>query len=609
MIEQIQEEIDNARKLLNDGKEEEALEFVKNLEKRKNLSDLERVECLILKGFIFNEMGLHDDWLELSTLILQEGERLKKPEFIAYGHFSRVWALFLGQKNVDLLEPSRTLISQLEELRKYASKPEIEQIEGILTLQKAYLYSAEGNLDSSIKLFEESIKKPAVWISHLTPLGYLRVGLIYLTKGELIHALENFEKGLSLLKGDSYNTQINKGMLLDHLGDLHFQQNNLDLSLEYYQKSLEFYKENNFIMLIGSVFDGLIKVSLAKGNFEQAKQYLDSFKQVNEQYKVPTNIRWYQLSKTRLLKISSRFHDWVEAVQILKELIEDSEIVSLGTLSPHNPAIIELCDFLLKELQLTSNSDILGEIDLYIEKLRNNSIQQNSYSTLSETMLLQAKIALINMKIEDAKILLKRAQSVAEDHDLFLLAQKISSEHDTLLDQSDLWEEFKKNEVSLSDRLKLASIDGVLDRLKGKRAIEPPDLVDEQPVLLIIISEGGTLLFSYTFTDEWKKDEDLFSNFLSAFSSFSDEFFSQGLDRVKFGEDTIIMQPIDSFSVCYLFKGQAYPAKQKLTKFIEKIQDDTTTWETFQKFSKTSQVAEIQDIPIVEDLLTKIFKI
>ena len=121
--------------------------------------------------------------------------------------------------------------------------------------------------------------------------------------------------------------------------------------------------------------------------------------------------------------------------------------------------------------------------------------------------------------------------------------------------------------------------------------------------------QGGAPLFSYPFTDEWKFDDDLFGGFLTAFNSISDEIFSEGLDRVKFVNYSVLMEPIKNFSICYLFKGQAYPAKQKLTKFIERIQNDTTTWQTFEKFSKTSQVAELQDIPKVENFLFDIFKI
>jgi hypothetical protein len=231
------------------------------------------------------------------------------------------------------------------------------------------------------------------------------------------------------------------------------------------------------------------------------------------------------------------------------------------------------------------------------------------YSFLSESMLLQAKFALINLQVEDAKKLLNQAQFNSEEHGLRILAQTISEEHDKLLDQSKIWEEFKINKVPFSDRLKLASIDDVLDRLKGNIAIEPPKIVDEQSMLILILTEGGVPLFSHPFSDEWKFDDDLFGGFLTAFNSISDEIFSEGLDRVKFGDHTVLMEPIENFSVCYLFKGQTYLAKQKLVKFVERIQADSATLQTFNKFSKISQVVELRNIPIVKNLLIEIFKI
>jgi len=229
------------------------------------------------------------------------------------------------------------------------------------------------------------------------------------------------------------------------------------------------------------------------------------------------------------------------------------------------------------------------------------------YSFLSDSMLLQAKLALINLQIDNAKKFLNQAQSIAEDHGLQLLARKISEEHDTILEQSNLWEGFKRSKAPFSDRLKLASIDNVLDRLKGKRAIEPPKLVDEQSMLILILTEGGVLLFSHPFTDEWKFDNDLFGSFLTAFNSIHDEIFSEGLDRVKFGNYTVLMEPIENFSVCYLFKGQTYPAKQKLTIFVEKIQNDPSLYQVFRKFSKNGRVAALKDLP--KDILKLMKKI
>jgi hypothetical protein len=175
------------------------------------------------------------------------------------------------------------------------------------------------------------------------------------------------------------------------------------------------------------------------------------------------------------------------------------------------------------------------------------------------------------------------------------------------LEELKLWESFKKEQASVSERLKLASFNPVMERLQGRRALEPLESSGQHPVSLLILAEGGVLLFSYPFTEEWKQDDDLFGSFLSAFLNFSDEFFSQGLDRAKFGEDTILLHPVGDFSICYLFKGQTYFAKRKLVKFAETIQEESTIWETLEKFEKSSQVAELRDIPIIESILTNIF--
>ena len=55
-------------------------------------------------------------------------------------------------------------------------------------------------------------------------------------------------------------------------------------------------------------------------------------------------------------------------------------------------------------------------------------------------------------------------------HGFNLLASKISSEYDKLLEQVDIWENVKKDKAPMAERIKLASIYGVLERIQGKRA-------------------------------------------------------------------------------------------------------------------------------------------
>jgi hypothetical protein len=154
---------------------------------------------------------------------------------------------------------------------------------------------------------------------------------------------------------------------------------------------------------------------------------------------------------------------------------------------------------------------------------------------------------------------------------------------------------------------KQAKIEDSLFFFTEKSPQKPEELVDEEPVVLLIIRVGGVLLFSYSFVDEWERDNEMFGNFMSAFTSFSDEFFSEEFDRAKFGQYTVLMEPMPNFLVCYLFKGQTFRASQKLTKFVERIQNTTIIWETLEKFHKSCQILELKDTPQLESLINEIF--
>ncbi|MFW9818771.1 MAG: hypothetical protein ACFFE5_04110 [Candidatus Thorarchaeota archaeon] len=155
---------------------------------------------------------------------------------------------------------------------------------------------------------------------------------------------------------------------------------------------------------------------------------------------------------------------------------------------------------------------------------------------------------------------------------------------------------------------KQAKIEDSLFFFTEKPKLDTKELVDEEPVVLLIIKVGGVLTFSYSFVDEWERNNDMLGSFLSAFSSFSDVFFSEEFDRAKFGKYTVLMEAIPNFSVCYLFKGQTYLASRKLSKFTEQIQKSSLIWQTLEKYYKTNQVLELKDCPSLKPLIIEIFK-
>jgi len=207
----------------------------------------------------------------------------------------------------------------------------------------------------------------------------------------------------------------------------------------------------------------------------------------------------------------------------------------------------------------------------------------------------------------ESRQLFTKAQQIAERYSLKLLAIKISNKHDDLLKQLDMWENLKESSSSLKERMEFTRLNEQIDNMIQKRAIDVPELTEEAPIVLLIISEGGRPLFSESFVEEWSFDDHLFGGFLSAINSFSSEMFSEGLNRANFGEYTIIMISVYPFQVCYLFKGQSYLALQRVTNFIDNIKEDINIWKTFNEYNQAYRLVQLKDIPSLEPLINEIF--
>ncbi|MFW9818724.1 MAG: hypothetical protein ACFFE5_03860, partial [Candidatus Thorarchaeota archaeon] len=309
------------------------------------------------------------------------------------------------------------------------------------------------------------------------------------------------------------------------------------------------------------------------------------------------------IAKALVLKNSGRIRNRTEAELLLKQITEDE----ITTPQLYLFSLVNLSELFLEELEMTNNPEVLDELNPLITRISEIAEKQNAYLWLAEIKLLQAKLALIQAKIKDAEHLLTQAQEIAEIHGLNLLAIKISNEHDNLLEQLNFWSNLEKENIPMSERLKLASIEGIIDRIQGKRVVKPVEPSHEKPVLLLIIGEGGFPLFSNSFSKEWDFEDDLISGFLSAFDSFSGELFAKRLDRAKFGDYTILMQTVSPFSICYLFKGQTFLAKQKLAKFVDSIKSSEKIWQTINKYYNTNRVVELKDHPSIELLIDDIF--
>ncbi|MHA1986554.1 MAG: tetratricopeptide repeat protein [Promethearchaeota archaeon] len=611
----IHEELERGMFLHNEGKIEEAIQIISNFERLENVSLEDNHYFRFLKANILSSKGNFQESLKIIEEDYQEQKEQKNLLFLIDSIVVKWGALLMlyGQKGAQEVREDVIFCEKL--LKSVVEEPEVEVKlrKGFILYLKGYFFLWEQKFDKSI---EHLKKSQDIFEDYETGLYILSINshglaLSYGVIGELDFALKYEKKSLNLTKGSSFMAKYMKGVIYNNIGTIYFQMGDIDRAIKYYKKSLiDLVLPPNIqtISLVGNNFEGLISALLYKGLPEEAQQSLESFSEYLEKNRMnPKNFQIFRLSKAKLLASSLRVRDRAKAEEIGKKILEEQVSSNIPDASIYIRVIMMLCDFYSQELKTTYDLEILEDIQPLVDKLLKHSERINSYSLRAHALGLSGKISLIRQNLGDARRYLTEAQQIADSHNLQLLARAISQEHDELLKQLGELERYKKKKLTLSDRLELASMDDALDVLQGRGAINAPDLIEEEPVLLLIIGEGGVLLFSYPFSDTVKIDDEIFGGFLSAFSTFSDEVLSEGLDRAKFGEYTVLMDNIGAFSFCYLFKGQTYVAQKKLANFTENFQKNTSMMDTLNQFQETSQVMELKDFPFLEGFIKGIF--
>jgi tetratricopeptide (TPR) repeat protein len=441
-----------------------------------------------------------------------------------------------------------------------------------------------------------------------------RMAIQYTLKGDLDRTIMLYKQVLTIFT--ELNNKYMVSWILASIGEVYRQRGELDHALESLEQGLALERELGRIRELALDHDTLIRVLIDKGDIKRAEQALHDLKLLINQLKdthineTPRTNRvigeiasGYLLNKALILKTNPRARNRAEAEEIFNQILED-ENSSIGNRSR---ALINLSEVLLTELRMTNDLEVLEEINPLIEQLLEFTEKSHSYSILCETHLLQAKLSLLTFNIKETQQFLTQAQRIAERFGLKLLAIKISNEHDELLKQLNIWEKLKESSSSLKERMEFARLNEQIESMIRKRAIEVSELSDEEPILLLVVSEGGRPVFSQLFVEDQDFEDYLFGGFFTAINSFISEKFSEGLDRAIFGKHTLLMTSVSPFFVCYVFKGQSYLAQQRIRYFVEKIQNDELVWQTFIKFHQQNQEIQAKDIPSLESLIKDIF--
>ncbi len=606
------EELILVKQLINECKLDEADQLIKDFEKKceHNLHIyLLKCELLYYRGL---QQGQYEDVVKYAEQKYKEslgsGNNLLSIDILLI----MAHALLFSQK----LDETINIIRQAEKLLKNLS----QELPADYKLRAAYLDYIKGryymqimNADQAIKHSEHSltllkefdVKKKFDFFLSVFSLSVYSLDTItrihiYL-KGDYDRALKYCKQSLTNAEESGNKWLI--GWTNMAMGVIYGFKGELDQSIKYYENSLTNYNEINFKQPAGFTIAYLIQTLIDKGELERAQQLLHQFEQLKDQQKSKLVNLYYLLNEALLLKISPRARNRSKAEEILKQILEDED----SDFELVIKALTNLCELLLIELRMTNDLEVLDEINPLIGRLLDVAEKSHSYMIQCETYILKAKISLSILDIKKAQQFLTHAQKMAERYGLKLLAIKISNEHDKLLRQINMWENLKESSSSLKERMEFARVNEQMENMIRKRALEPPELSDEAPVLLLIVSEGGVPIFSKLFTKDLSFEDHLFGGFFTTINSFINEKFSEGLDRAIFGEHTLLMNFTSPFFICYIFKGQSYLAQQRFQSFIDEIQCNEDIWNSFEKFYRSNKEIQLKDIPSLDLLIDEIF--
>ncbi|MFX0087524.1 MAG: tetratricopeptide repeat protein [Candidatus Hodarchaeota archaeon] len=485
--------------------------------------------------------------------------------------------------------------------QSYHLSKEIEENSGI-AVNLSYLgihFTWLGELDRGLKFLQRSLLiSENIGCTENLAFTLNNIGWNYHIRGELSLALESLNRSLTIAREKQYPWIL--VWILSNIGYVNQAQGKFDEACGYYTHSITVSTDiDDYLALSWGIYQ-VIKLNLDTKSEQYIIVQIMRLKELSSRYKVQLMSQMYRVAQGMLLKNSPRLKDKAKAQeyfeQVAKEKIESLEITA--------DAMINQCELLLFEYKNSGSLEVLNDVQNLINKLLDISEEQNSHSLLSTTYMLKAELALLQEEISLAREYINKAQLIAEEKGLNKLALAISREHDKLLDHIGTIEGVSRTDY----QLEIGEIEKLLGRMKTRNLAAVTEAYPEDPIMLLIIAEGGMTLYNHTFTSNEYVKGQLIGSFLSAIESFSQEVFSSPMERATLGKYRLVIQTRESLSFSYVFRGESYSAIKRLNRFIQLLETNKNLWIALKSKVDTGLLPTTDEYGDIKAILDKIFQ-
>ncbi|MFX1251825.1 MAG: tetratricopeptide repeat protein [Promethearchaeota archaeon] len=326
-----------------------------------------------------------------------------------------------------------------------------------------WFYTSTGDWKWVLEYLERSLALQEYKM--LNGMGFLKIGEIYSYTGELERALEYLQQGLALFKKIRHTPTYYITLCLTRIGTIYRQQGDFEQALMYLEQSLGLQEELENRYLMSETLFYLVSVALDKKQLDRAQRYLQHLQELNAQEDNKIIRQRYQVAEALVLKSNPRRRNQVKAEALLQQVIRE-EILNYELTVV---ALLNLSDLTLDELRISGEQEVLDEVQVLVDKLREMAEQKNSYWLLAEIYLLQSKLALLELELEGAQEFLEQALHLAQEQGLKRLVIEITSEQASFNEQMSKWEHLIDRKAPLSERLELTQLEAQIVRIARRK--------------------------------------------------------------------------------------------------------------------------------------------
>jgi tetratricopeptide (TPR) repeat protein len=340
---------------------------------------------------------------------------------------------------------------------------------GICYLRLSYIhvYSSQTNV-----CFESGKQALEIFNEVKNEIGklYAKLWLGYgnLNKGNIDKAEEYLfgAKGTLESMPNSGNSLLNEEFGLHYLfGRLSLQKGDYSKAIEYLEKAYSITqtldKLPHYTYFLPFLLSGfLVQVFLEINNLEKASDYLEIMNKMQESQN--QNFLFFKInlnySNALFLSTKQRSKSKAEAQQLLDEVINEKMDYEFKI-----GIMILKSWLLLDELQVYNDQEILTEIEVLFSQMKSIANKQRSFYIMVELTRIQAKLAIIEGKMDKALELLQNAKKNSLERGLGRVLKKVTNDLETLNNSFDNWQMIIKSNPSLRTKIETIRLENYIE--------------------------------------------------------------------------------------------------------------------------------------------------